>query len=68
MGFLPEALNNYLVRLGWSHGDDEISAARDGGEVRYHKLGRLPAYSNGQAVWLNAHYIKTGDPQRLATF
>ena len=29
MGYLPEALRNYLVRLGWSHGDDEIMALDD---------------------------------------
>ena len=68
MGYLPEAILNYLARLGWSHGDVEI----------FHKdqfiqwfdlehLGRSPAQHNPEKLlWLNHHYIQNGDPKRLA--
>jgi len=68
MGFLPEALMNYLVRLGWSHGDDEIFS-RDEMVAKFDiaNVGRSPSvFSPDKLLWLNAHYIKTGDPQRLA--
>jgi glutamyl-tRNA synthetase len=68
MGYLPEALMNYLVRLGWSHGDDEIFSREemiqkfDIGDV-----GRSAGVFNTEKLnWLNAHYIKGGDPERLA--
>jgi glutamyl-tRNA synthetase len=68
MGYLPEALMNYLVRLGWSHGDDEIFSLEemvqkfDIGDV-----GRSAGVFNTEKLnWLNAHYIKTADPERLA--
>jgi len=68
MGYLPEALLNYLVRLGWSHGDDEIFSREEmvqkfdiGG------VGRSASVFNTEKLnWLNAHYIKNGDPERLA--
>jgi len=67
-GFLPEAMLNYLVRLGWSHGDQEIFS-RD--ELIEHftieGVGRAAGVFNPEKLlWLNSHYIKTGDPQRLA--
>ena len=68
MGFLPEALVNYLVRLGWSHGDDEIFS-REGMIQKFDiaNVGRSASVFNTEKLlWLNAHYIKTGDPQRLA--
>jgi glutamyl-tRNA synthetase len=69
MGYLPEALINYLVRLGWSSGDDEIFSI---GEMiqkfDISNVGRSPSVFNTEKLnWLNAHYIKQSDPQRLAT-
>ncbi|NVN89972.1 MAG: glutamate--tRNA ligase [Desulfuromonadales bacterium] len=68
MGFLPEALMNYLVRLGWSHGDDEIFSREEMIEkFDITNVGRSPGVFNpDKLLWLNAHYIKCGDPQRLA--
>ncbi|MRR33986.1 glutamate--tRNA ligase [bacterium] len=69
MGFLPEAMVNYLVRLGWSHGDEEIFTLGDLIEkFTIEAVGRSAGVFNpDKLLWLNAHYIKTGDPQRLAT-
>jgi glutamyl-tRNA synthetase len=68
MGFLPEALVNYLVRLSWSHGDQEIFTLDE--LIKYfdiHDVGRAAAIFNPEKLlWLNHHYIKTGDPERLA--
>jgi glutamyl-tRNA synthetase len=68
MGFLPEALTNYLVRLGWSHGDDEIFSREEMiQKFDINNIGRSPSVFNmDKLLWLNAHYIKTGDPERLA--
>lgn len=68
MGFLPEALTNYLVRLGWSHGDDEIFSREEMiQKFDISNIGRSPSVFNmDKLLWLNAHYIKTGDPERLA--
>lgn len=68
MGFLPEAVVNYLVRLGWSHGDDEIFSREELIEkFSIEHVGRSAGVFNpDKLLWLNAHYIKTGDPQRLA--
>jgi glutamyl-tRNA synthetase len=68
MGFLPEALVNYLVRLGWSHGDQEIFSREELIEkFAIEQVGRSAGVFNpDKLLWLNAHYIKTGDPQRLA--
>ncbi len=68
MGFLPEALVNYLVRLGWSYGDDEIFSREEMVQkFDICNVGRSPGVFNPEKLlWLNAHYIKTGDPQRLA--
>ena len=68
MGFLPEALINYLVRLGWSHGDDEIFS-RDEMIQKFdiQNVGRSASVFNTEKLlWLNAHYIKNSDPARLA--
>jgi glutamyl-tRNA synthetase len=68
MGYLPEALMNYLVRLGWSHGDDEIFS-RDEMIQKFDisSVGRSAGVFNPEKLnWLNAHYIKNGDSQRLA--
>lgn len=68
MGFLPEALMNYLVRLGWSHGDDEIFSREEMiQKFDISNVGRSAGVFNTEKLlWLNAHYIKTGDPERLA--
>jgi len=67
MGYLPEALVNYLVRLGWAHGDQEIFSMEE--LVRYFDLdavGKSPSVFNpDKLLWLNAHYIKEATPDRL---
>jgi len=68
MGYLPEALVNYLARLGWSHGDQEIFPRED--LVRLfstQNLGNSPSvFDIKKLEWLNAHYIKESTPERLA--
>ncbi len=68
MGYLPEALVNYLVRLGWSHGDQEIFTRQELVEkFSLASVGRAAGVFNpDKLLWLNEHYIKTGDPRRLA--
>lgn len=67
-GFLPEALVNFLARLGWSHGDQEIFSLQQLSEsFSFDHVGRSSAVFNDEKlVWLNQHYIKTGDRQRLS--
>lgn len=67
MGYLPEALVNYLVRLGWSHGDQEIFSKQELIEkFSLESVGRAAGVFNpDKLLWLNEHYIKTGDPGRL---
>ncbi|GAB6081939.1 glutamate--tRNA ligase [Desulfuromonas carbonis] len=69
MGFLPEAMVNYLVRLGWSHGDQEIFSREELIEkFSLDSVGRAAGVFNpDKLLWLNAHYIKQGDPERLGT-
>jgi glutamyl-tRNA synthetase len=68
MGYLPEALINYLVRLGWSNGDDEIFSLDEMiQKFDIGNVGRSASVFNTEKLnWLNAHYIKNGDPERLA--
>ena len=68
MGFLPEAMVNYLVRLGWSCGDEEIFSLEDlVQKFSIESVGRSAGVFNTEKLlWLNAHYIKNGDPVRLA--
>jgi glutamyl-tRNA synthetase len=68
LGFLPEALVNYLVRLGWSYGDQEIFSMADLIEkFSLDNVGKSAGVFNPEKLlWLNSHYIKTGDPARLA--
>lgn len=68
MGYLPEALINYLVRLGWSHGDDEIFSRQEMIEkFDISNVGRAASvFSHEKLNWLNAHYIKQSSPERLA--
>ncbi len=67
MGYLPEAMVNYLVRLGWSCGDEEIFSMSDLIEkFSIDNVGRSAGVFNpDKLLWLNEHYIKTGDPERL---
>src|SRR3569623_1939239 len=67
-GYLPEAVLNYLVRLGWSHGDQEIFPIDE-----MIRLFDIPDINNsassinpGKLLWLNQHYMKTGDPAHVA--
>jgi glutamyl-tRNA synthetase len=67
-GYLPEAVINYLARLGWSHGDDEVFSR--GQFIAWFDLNHITpsaAQFNTQKLnWLNAHYIKQADNDRLA--
>ncbi|CAG4899315.1 glutamate--tRNA ligase [Paraburkholderia saeva] len=67
-GYLPEAVLNYLARLGWSHGDAEIFSRDQFVEwFDLDHLGKSPAqYDHDKLNWLNAHYIKEADNARLA--
>ena len=69
MGYLPEAMVNYLVRLGWSFGDEEIFSMDDLIEkFSLESVGKSAGVFNPEKLlWLNAHYIKTGDVSRLAS-
>lgn len=67
-GFLPEALLNYLVRLGWSHGDQEIFSTEE--LIKYFDIKEVhkspAAFNREKLIWLNQHYMKTSDPARVA--
>lgn len=67
-GYLPEALLNYLVRLGWSHGDQEIFSRTELLQLFGLKsINRSPAAFNPEKLlWLNQHYLKTSDPNHIA--
>ncbi|MCX2683186.1 glutamate--tRNA ligase [Campylobacter sp. MIT 21-1685] len=61
MGIVPEALLNFLVRLGWSHGNDEIFSLDELEKIfdPSHISKSASAYSFKKLQWLNIHYIKT---------
>ena len=67
-GYLPEALLNYLVRLGWSHGDREIFSLEE--MVELFDIGQVnkaaAAFNTDKLDWLNQHYIQHADPRRIA--
>jgi len=67
-GYLPEALLNYLARLGWSHGDDELFSLRQFVEwFDLAHVSRSPAQFNPEKLaWLNQQYMKGADDARLA--
>lgn len=67
-GYLPEALVNYLVRLGWSHGDQEVFSMQEMIEkFSLENITRSPAAFNPEKLlWLNGHYLKTVDTKRVA--
>ncbi|MDO8447101.1 MAG: glutamate--tRNA ligase [Deltaproteobacteria bacterium] len=68
MGYLPEAMLNYLVRLGWSHGDQEIFSREELIEkFNLENIGKSAGVFNPEKfLWLNAHYIKESDTQKLS--
>ncbi len=67
-GFLPEALLNYLVRLGWSHGDQEIFDLSE--LITLFDIADVnkaaSVFDFDKLMWLNQHYIKQGDASRIA--
>ncbi len=67
-GYLPEAMLNYLARLGWSHGDDEVFSMEQ--MASWFDLTHLSSsasqFNPDKLNWLNNHYIKQADSQRLA--
>ncbi len=68
-GYLPEAMLNYLARLGWSHGDDEVFSMKQFCQwFNLDHLTRSAAQFNPEKLaWLNNHYIKQADNERLAS-
>ena len=68
MGYLPEALLNFLVRLGWSHGDQEIFSLEEMITLFDPKdINRSASIYNAEKLdWLNAHYIKNTPNAKLA--
>jgi glutamyl-tRNA synthetase len=68
MGFLPEAVENYLLRLGWGHGDEEI-LPRDRATAIFdlEGVGRAPArFDLKKLESVNGHYMRAADDARLA--
>ena len=67
-GYLPEAVLNYLARLGWSHGDDEIFSMEQ--FCAWFDLDHITPsaaqFNTEKLNWLNAHYLKQADNTRLA--
>jgi glutamyl-tRNA synthetase len=68
LGFLPEAVNNYLLRLGWGHGDAEIISREQATEwFDLDNVGRSPSRFDFKKLEnLNGHYIREADNARLA--
>jgi len=67
-GILPHALNNYLARLGWSHGDQEIFTREELIEsFSLDHVGKAPGiHDDEKLLWLNSHYLKASDDRDLA--
>ncbi len=67
-GFLPEALVNFLARLGWSHGDQEVFSIEElVATFSLQAVGSSAAvFDDEKLYWLNQHHLKQGDPARLA--
>ncbi len=68
MGYLPEAMVNYLVRLGWSHGDQEIFAIPELIEkFSFEQVQKSSAVFNpDKLLWVNAQHMQRGEPKRIA--
>ena len=67
MGYLPETMRNYLLRLGWSHGNDEIIPTAAGDHmVQSRQIGKSPARLDFKKLDnLNAHYLRAVDDAAL---
>jgi len=67
-GYLPQALLNYLVRLGWSHGDQEIFSLQE--MIEYFDIRdvnrKAAAFNTEKLDWLNQHYMRTLPPEEVA--
>ena len=67
-GFLPDALLNYLVRLGWSHGDKEIFSVAE--MIELFDIGQVnkaaAALNQDKLTWLNQHYLRESNAERIA--
>lgn len=67
-GYLPHALLNYIVRLGWSHGDQEIFSLDE--MIQAFDVGNVnraaSRFDYDKLAWLNQHYLKTDDPEAVA--
>ena len=67
-GYLPHAILNYLVRLGWSHGDQEIFSREE--MIRLFDISDVnkaaSRFDTEKLAWLNQHYLKSDDPRELA--
>jgi len=67
-GYLPEALLNYLVRLGWSHGDQEIFSMEE--MIHLFDIGDVnksaSSFNPEKLLWLNQHYVKEASGARMA--
>ena len=68
LGYLPEALMNFLARLGWAHGDQEIFSKEELIEkFSLEHVGKSASiFDTDKLLWLNQHYIKTVDAHKLA--
>ena len=68
LGYLPEALLNYLVRLGWSHGDQEIFSIDE--MIELFDIGQVnkaaAALNPDKLAWLNQHYLRESNAERVA--
>lgn len=67
MGILPEAMVNYLLRLGWSHGDDEIISSTQAVEwFNINHIGKAPSrFDNDKLTHINSHYMQLRSHQNL---
>jgi len=67
-GYLPQALLNYLVRLGWSHGDQEIFSLQEMTELfDIRDVNRkAAAFNTDKLDWLNQHYMRSLPPEEVA--
>jgi glutamyl-tRNA synthetase len=68
MGMLPEAVSNYLLRLGWGHGDEEIISREQAVQwFDIDAVGKSPSrFDLKKLEHLNGHYLREADPARLA--
>lgn len=68
MGYLPNAMVNYLVRLGWSHGDQELFSRQELIEKFSwsHVQKSAAVFNPDKLLWMNAEYIKTTPPRQVA--